>query len=211
MRPRRPPVLVHLECVVHLPLYTGEQLAANPMQPVGRPELAKALPMDLPRTAGEAVLETVAQDQEIEAPNGLGQTRSRTQPRRAPGRPARRRASPGRHRRHPHDRRRRRGHPRQRQRVIKSAACQSRLNCCRLSRRTSSVVQSGSLALQRARRTSRTPPYRDGPLDPPCSSAAMENASAAEPSSRESAGLQACRPRRAARPRRAGARAAPYL
>jgi integrase/recombinase XerC len=43
-------------------LYTGEQLAANPMQLVGRPKLAKALPKALPRTAVEALLETVAQD-----------------------------------------------------------------------------------------------------------------------------------------------------
>jgi integrase/recombinase XerC len=44
-------------------LYTGEQLAATPMQLVGRPKLAKALPKALPRTAVEALLETVAQDQ----------------------------------------------------------------------------------------------------------------------------------------------------
>ena len=43
-------------------LYTGEQLAANPMQRVGRPKLAKALPKALPRTAVEVLLETVAQD-----------------------------------------------------------------------------------------------------------------------------------------------------
>ena len=43
-------------------LYTGEQLAANPMQLVGRPKLAKALPKALPRSAVEALLETVAQD-----------------------------------------------------------------------------------------------------------------------------------------------------
>lgn len=41
-------------------LYTGEQLAANPMQLVGRPKLARPLP----RTAVHALLETVAQDQE---------------------------------------------------------------------------------------------------------------------------------------------------
>jgi integrase/recombinase XerC len=41
-------------------LYTGEQLAANPMQLVGRPKLAKPLP----RTAVEALLETVAEDQD---------------------------------------------------------------------------------------------------------------------------------------------------
>jgi site-specific recombinase XerD len=43
-------------------LYTNEQLAANPMQLVGRPKLAKALPKALPRTAVEALLETVARD-----------------------------------------------------------------------------------------------------------------------------------------------------
>ena len=45
-------------------LYTGEQLAANPMQLVGRPKLAKALPKALPRTAVEALLEAVAHDQD---------------------------------------------------------------------------------------------------------------------------------------------------
>jgi integrase/recombinase XerC len=34
-------------------LYTGEQLAANPMQLVGRPKLAKPLPKALPRTASK--------------------------------------------------------------------------------------------------------------------------------------------------------------
>ena len=43
-------------------LYTGELLAANPMQLVGRPKLAKPLPKALPRTAVEALLETVAHD-----------------------------------------------------------------------------------------------------------------------------------------------------
>jgi len=43
-------------------LYTGEELASNPMQLVGRPKLAKALPKALPRTAVETLLETVAQD-----------------------------------------------------------------------------------------------------------------------------------------------------
>jgi integrase/recombinase XerC len=45
-------------------LYTGERLATNPMQLVGRPKLAKALPKALPRTAVEALLETVAQDRD---------------------------------------------------------------------------------------------------------------------------------------------------
>jgi integrase/recombinase XerC len=44
-------------------LYTGELLAANPMQLVGRPKLAKPLPKALPRTAVKALLETVAQDE----------------------------------------------------------------------------------------------------------------------------------------------------
>ncbi len=43
-------------------LYTGELLAANPMQLVGRPKLAKPLPKALPRTAVEALLETAAHD-----------------------------------------------------------------------------------------------------------------------------------------------------
>jgi integrase/recombinase XerC len=43
-------------------LYTGEQLAANPMQLVGRPKLARSLPKALPRAAVEALLEAVAQD-----------------------------------------------------------------------------------------------------------------------------------------------------
>jgi integrase/recombinase XerC len=45
-------------------LYTGERLAANPMQLVGRPKLAKPLPKALPRTAVEMLLETVARDQD---------------------------------------------------------------------------------------------------------------------------------------------------
>lgn len=45
-------------------LYTGEQLAANPMQLVGRPKLAKALPKALPRNAVEALLKTVAGDRD---------------------------------------------------------------------------------------------------------------------------------------------------
>jgi hypothetical protein len=50
-------LLVHLECVVHLPL-TGEQLTANPMQLDGRPKLAK------PPAQQCRLLETVAQDQD---------------------------------------------------------------------------------------------------------------------------------------------------
>lgn len=45
-------------------LYTGEKLAANPMQLVGRPKLAKSLPRALPRSAVEALLETVVQDRD---------------------------------------------------------------------------------------------------------------------------------------------------
>jgi integrase/recombinase XerC len=43
-------------------LYTSEQLAANPMQLVGRPKLVKALPKALPRSAVEALVEAVARD-----------------------------------------------------------------------------------------------------------------------------------------------------
>jgi integrase/recombinase XerC len=45
-------------------LYTAEQLAANPMQLVGRPKLARPLPKALPHTAVEALLGSIAQDQE---------------------------------------------------------------------------------------------------------------------------------------------------
>ncbi|WP_459971537.1 tyrosine-type recombinase/integrase [Mycobacterium sp. MUNTM1] len=47
-------------------LYTGEQLAANPMQLVGRPKPAKSLPKALPRTAVEALLATVARDRNLQ-------------------------------------------------------------------------------------------------------------------------------------------------
>lgn len=43
-------------------LYTGEHIASNPMSLVGRPKLAKTLPKALPRTAVDALVETVAQD-----------------------------------------------------------------------------------------------------------------------------------------------------
>jgi integrase/recombinase XerC len=55
-------------------LCTGEQLAANPMQLVGRPKLAKALSKALPRTAVEALLETVAQDRDYGAYDLLAPT-----------------------------------------------------------------------------------------------------------------------------------------
>ena len=44
-------------------LYTSEQLAANPLQLVARPKLARPLPKALPRTAVQALLETVARDE----------------------------------------------------------------------------------------------------------------------------------------------------
>jgi len=44
-------------------LYTSEQLAANPLQLVARPKLARPLPRALPRTAVQALLETVALDE----------------------------------------------------------------------------------------------------------------------------------------------------
>ena len=43
-------------------LYTSDQLAANPMQLVGRPKLASALPKALPRTAIQALLEAIGPD-----------------------------------------------------------------------------------------------------------------------------------------------------
>jgi integrase/recombinase XerC len=49
---------------VHGALYTDEQLAANPMQLVGRPKLARSLPKALPRTAVEALLDTIGHDQD---------------------------------------------------------------------------------------------------------------------------------------------------
>jgi integrase/recombinase XerC len=55
-------------------LDTGEQLAANPMQLVGRPKLSKALPKALPRTAVAALLETVAQDRDYGAYDLLAPT-----------------------------------------------------------------------------------------------------------------------------------------
>jgi integrase len=45
-------------------LYTCEQLAANPMQLVGRPKLARPLPKALPRQAVQALLDAVAQHQD---------------------------------------------------------------------------------------------------------------------------------------------------
>ncbi len=53
-------------------LYTGEQLAANPMQLVGRPKLAKPLPKALPRTAVEALLDNRRQRPGLPTPNPLG-------------------------------------------------------------------------------------------------------------------------------------------
>ena len=53
-------------------LYTGEQLAANPMQLVGRPKLAKALPKALPRTAVEALLRDRRPRPRLATPNRLG-------------------------------------------------------------------------------------------------------------------------------------------
>ena len=75
-------------------LYTSEQLAANPMQLVGRPKLAKPLPKALPRSAVEALLQTVAQDRESETSNRLGRARSRANPHCTAGRPARRGTAP---------------------------------------------------------------------------------------------------------------------
>jgi integrase/recombinase XerC len=60
--------VVDLECVRTF-LYTSEQVAANPMQLVGRPKLAKLLPKALPRSAVEALLQTVAQDWDLKHQN----------------------------------------------------------------------------------------------------------------------------------------------
>jgi integrase/recombinase XerC len=46
-----PPLLVHVEYAVYLP-HTGEQLAANPMQLVGGPKLARPYPSPPPRCSG---------------------------------------------------------------------------------------------------------------------------------------------------------------
>ena len=71
-------------------LYTGEQLAANPMQLVGRPKLAKSLPKALPRTAVEALLETVAQDRDSKRQTDWAERDLAHHPHRAAGRAARR-------------------------------------------------------------------------------------------------------------------------
>ena len=44
-------------------LYTGEELAANPMPLVGRPKVEKSLPKALPRPAAEALVETARKDE----------------------------------------------------------------------------------------------------------------------------------------------------
>jgi integrase/recombinase XerC len=54
-------------------LYTSEQLAANPMQLVGRPKLARPLPKALPRQAVQALLDAVAQDQDSRRQTGWGE------------------------------------------------------------------------------------------------------------------------------------------
>jgi len=44
-------------------LYTDEEIPANPMPLVGRPKIAKSLPKALPRSAAEALVETVREDE----------------------------------------------------------------------------------------------------------------------------------------------------
>jgi len=92
-------------------LYTAELLAASPMQLVGRPKLARPLPKALPRSAVEALLETVAKDQGskhrtdwAERDLAIILTGAGWSPSRG--------TSPGQCRRYPHYRRRRRRHPR---------------------------------------------------------------------------------------------------
>lgn len=43
--------------------YTGEELSSNPMPLVGRPKIAKSLPKALPRSAVEALVDTVRDDE----------------------------------------------------------------------------------------------------------------------------------------------------
>ena len=85
-------------------LYTGEQLAANPMQLVGRPKLAKPLPKALPRTAVEALLETVAEDQDSKRRTDWAERDLALILTGTAGRPARRGTPPSRCRRYPHHR-----------------------------------------------------------------------------------------------------------
>jgi integrase/recombinase XerC len=54
-------------------LYTSEQLAANPMQLVGRPKLARPLPKAIPRQAVQALLDAVIQDQDPGHRTGWGE------------------------------------------------------------------------------------------------------------------------------------------
>ena len=79
-------------------LYTSEQLTANPMQLVGRPKLAQPLPKALPRSAVEALLQTVAKDRNSKRQTELDPARSRAGAHGTAGRPASRRAPPMRHR-----------------------------------------------------------------------------------------------------------------
>ena len=53
-------------------LYKGEQLAANPMQLVGRPKLAKPLPKALPRSSGGCAARNRCARQGVESPDRLG-------------------------------------------------------------------------------------------------------------------------------------------
>jgi integrase/recombinase XerC len=157
-------------------LYTGEVLAANPMQLVGRPKLAKPLPKALPRTAVEALLETVAKDQ-----NSNHQTEwterdlaiiltallagLRAEELRQADVGDIRTTDDGSAVIH-----------------VKGKGGKDRnvpieAERFRSSRPTSTAARSGSPVIRSAKRTSRAPPYRAGPGDPRCSSAATANES----------------------------------
>ena len=148
-------------------LYTGEVLAANPMQLVGRPKLAKPLLKALPRTAVEALLETVAHDRDSQrqidwAERDLALILTallaglRADELRQADIGDIRTTDDGAAVVHVKGK------------AARTAACPSRPNYWRLSRYTSTVARSGSPPLQGATRTSRAPSYRDGPGDPRC-------------------------------------------
>lgn len=97
-------------------LYTSEQLAANSMQLVGRPKLAGPLPKALPRTAVEALLDTLARDRDSKRQTGWAERDLAIVLTALLAWPPRGRAPPSGHRRYPHYRRRRGGYPCQGQR-----------------------------------------------------------------------------------------------
>ena len=191
-------------------LYTGERLVANPMQLVGQPRLAKPLPKALPRTAVEALLEAVATDQDFKRQTDwaepdlaliltallavlraeelhqadVGDIRTTDDGAAVITSKAK---------------------------AARSAACPSRPNCCRSSRHSSPAERSASPALQSAKRTSRLPPYRDGPHDPAVRRPRRRTYHPRNIAIANQTGLQAGRPRRSTGPRGPSPRAAAHL